>query len=112
MIRTMIDANEEAISAAEATVQCCRTEQAELDMRVQELSDRYASIQDWAEIFDSADVDEKKMILARIIEKITVTRDYEITIRFFLTLDDFKQAFEQDRPDNTCIENAQFPALA
>lgn len=112
MIRGMIDANEVAVSAAEATIQRCRSEQAEIDAKIRELSDQYSSIQDWAEVFDTADVDEKKMILARIIEKITVNRNYEITIRFFLTLDDFKRAFEEDCPDNTCIEEAKLSALA
>ena len=31
------------------------------------------------------------MILARIIEKIEVDRDYHITITFFVSLDDFTQ---------------------
>lgn len=112
MIRSMIDANEKAVSAAEAIIQRCRSEQAEMDAMIRELSDQYRSIQDWAEVFDTADVDEKKMILARIIDKITVNRDYEITIRFFLTLDDFKRAFEQEGPENACIEEAKLSFLA
>ena len=112
MIRSMIDANEKAVSMAEAIIQRCRSEQAEMDAKIRELSDQYRSIQDWAEVFDTADVDEKKMILARIIDKITVNRDYEITIRFFLTLDDFKRAFEQEGPENICIEEAKHSSLA
>ena len=112
MIRSMIDANEKAVAEAESILQRCRSEQAEIDARIREMSDQYRNIQDWAEVFDTADVDEKKMILARIIEKITVNRNYEITIRFFLTLDDFKRTFEQEGPENTCIEEARLASPA
>lgn len=33
---------------------------------------QYRSIKNWSSVFDQANDDEKKMILARIIEKITV----------------------------------------
>ena len=59
--------------------------------RLQYLSEQYSHISDWASEFDHASTDEKKMILARIIEKIEVDRDYHITITFFVSLDDFTQ---------------------
>lgn len=40
------------------------------------------------------------MILSRIIGKITVNRNYDITIYFFLTLDDFKHALVEEGRDN------------
>ena len=61
------------------------------DTRLQYLSEQYSHISDWASEFDHASTDEKKMILARIIEKIEVDRDYHITITFFVSLDDFTQ---------------------
>ena len=46
-------------------------------------------ITDWAEQFDTADVDSKKMILAHLIERIDISRDYHIVIKFFVSLEDF-----------------------
>ena len=39
--------------------------------------------------FGYAPLDIKKMILARMIERITVDRDYNIEIHFFVTVEDF-----------------------
>ena len=50
-----------------------------------------SSITDWAEEFDAADNDNKKMILARIIEKITVDRNYHLNITFFVTEESFQE---------------------
>ena len=49
----------------------------------------YKNIQDWAAKFEGVPLDIKKMILARMIERITVDRDYNIEIHFYVTVDDF-----------------------
>ena len=50
---------------------------------------QYRNIRDWSAQFDKAPLDTRKMILARLIEKITVDRNYNIEIHFYVTLDDF-----------------------
>ena len=49
----------------------------------------YKEIRDWASQFDAASLDTKKMILARLIEKITVDREYNIEIFYYVTVEDF-----------------------
>ena len=46
-------------------------------------------IRSWAAEFDKAPTDARKMILARLIDKITVDRDYNIDIHFYVTPEDF-----------------------
>lgn len=53
------------------------------------LVQQYKHISDWAQEFDRCESDEKKMILARLIEKITIDRDYHIRIYFSIFLEDF-----------------------
>lgn len=96
MIQELLVSNTEAMNKAEAELQSAEKDRAEL----KELVRQYESIHDWAEVFDAAEVDEKKMILSRIIGKITVNRNYDITIYFFLTLDDFKHALVEEGRDN------------
>lgn len=69
-----------------------------LDAKLHELSEQYKHIHDWADVFDDADTDAKKMILARIIKKIVVDKNYNIIIHFFLTMDDFKKAVDTNIP--------------
>ena len=37
------------------------------------------------------------MILSRMIERIEVQRDYHITIRFYIAVNDFREAIEESR---------------
>ena len=84
-IKSMLDEKQEAIAKAETY-----TEQ-----KLQQLILQYRSISDWAEVFDAANNDEKKMILSRIIEKITVDKEYHLEIHFLITLDSFRREIEQ-----------------
>ena len=103
MIQELLASNTEAMNKAEAELQNAEKDRAELDAKLKELVRQYESIHDWAEVFDAAEVDEKKMILSRIIGKITVNRNYDITIYFFLTLDDFKHALAEEGRDNVKV---------
>ena len=62
------------------------------------LATQYRQISDWASEFDAANNDTRKMILARIIEKITVDRDYRLNITFFVTAKAFRQQVSQLEP--------------
>ena len=110
MIQELLVSNGAAIKEQAEKLQTAEKDMAELNAKLKEMVAQYESIRDWAEVFDTAQVDEKKMILARIIKKITVNRDYEITIHFFLTLDEFKKAFEEEGKENVLICEADVPA--
>ena len=58
-------------------------------------------------VFDQANDDEKKMILARIIEKITVDKNYNISIYFFLTLEEFRKEMEDNAEKIEILEASQ-----
>ena len=58
----------------------------------------YELINDWAAEFDAADNDTKKMILARLIEKITVDKDYHLNITFYVAADSFRTQIAQEKP--------------
>lgn len=49
----------------------------------------YKNNQDWAAKFEGALPDIKKMILARLLEKITVGRDCYIMLHFYVAVEDF-----------------------
>lgn len=89
LLKSMLAENTQAITDAEARVEQHQAEQAQENERISFLAQQYHQIADWADEFSSASNDTKKMILARIIERITVDRDYHITITFFITREDF-----------------------
>lgn len=102
----MLDENKEAIAKAEATIVEYTADKEAEDARLAYLSEQYRNISDWAAEFDLATNDEKKMILARIIQKISVDKDYHITITLYVSLEDFQQQV-QGIPADVKIGEAQ-----
>jgi hypothetical protein len=44
------------------------------------LSEQFGNIQSWSDMYDTCDMETKKMILSRIFNEVRVKRDYEIEI--------------------------------
>lgn len=88
-IKEMLDEKKQAIELARETLIETEQSQADSDQRLRMLVEQYNCITDWAQVFDTASDDEKKMILARLIKKITVNRHYEIHLYFYITVGDF-----------------------
>lgn len=91
LLKKMLSDNTAALAQAEVIMESCEADKDAEEERIQYLSQQYRSITDWAEEFDAADNDNKKMILARIIEKITVDRNYHLNITFFVTEESFQE---------------------
>jgi hypothetical protein len=43
----------------------------------------------WADAFDEASIETKHMIIARLIERIDVGRDYDIQIKFRISVEQY-----------------------
>jgi len=89
VLSEMLAENKQQIEEAESRLQAAEAHKDEEEERIRQLHVQYKNIQSWAEEFSQASPEEKKMILARIIRKITVDKEYQITIEFFVTKEDF-----------------------
>ena len=89
LLKEMLEENKRSQAETEQIIMACQDEVKREEDRIAQMATQYESIRDWAEQFDRAEPDTQKMILARLIEKITVDRDYNIEIHFFVTLEDF-----------------------
>ena len=54
-----------------------------------ELANSYNDIITWSEMYDSAGIEAKKMIVASLIERIDVFRDYKVRIKFSIAAEQF-----------------------
>lgn len=106
-IKSMLDEKQDAIEKAEAYLKEIRASAEDTEQKLQQLIFQYRSIKNWSLVFDQANDDEKKMILARIIEKITVDKNYNISIYFFLTLEDFRKEMEDNAEKIEIFEASQ-----
>ena len=101
MLKEMLSKNKAELADAEARLASLESEKDAEATRIRYLSSQIQQIHDWAGEFDSANNDTKKMILARMIEKITVDRQYNIVIRFFISPESFEEsiAATDEHPD-------------
>ena len=95
LLKSLLDDNKHALEAAEHQLESCQQEQDNESSKLQFLAQQYSNIRCWAEEFDQASLDTRKMILAHLIEKMTVDRDYHIRISFFITQDEFIHQISQ-----------------
>ena len=64
---------------------------------LQFLSNQYQCIMEWADSYDLMQQDEKKMVLAHLIERIEVRRGYYITVKFYVALEDFQKKAAEEK---------------
>ncbi len=88
-LKSLIEENKAEIHQAEELVERCQRDKENASARLRHLMEQYDNITNWATEFDAASDDLKKMILARLIERITIDRNYHLTITFFITMEDF-----------------------
>lgn len=89
LLKEMMEENKSAIASAEQEILDCEAEVEKEENSIAMLEVRYKNIHDWAAQFDKAPIETQKMILTRLIEKITVDRDYNIEVHFYVTPEDF-----------------------
>lgn len=53
------------------------------------LEQEYHQILSWADLYDHCSIAKKKMIVSQLIKAVYVRRDYEITVEFNISFDDF-----------------------
>lgn len=61
---------------------------------LREQHDLYVS---WADVFDSCDINTKRMIICRLIDKVTVSRGYKIDVELTITVKQYAEFFEERR---------------
>lgn len=108
LLKSMLDENKVALFEAEKKLVAYQEEKNMEDVRLQYLSEQYSNISDWAKEFDQADNDTKKMILARLIERIEIDRQYHLTIKFFITMEEFALPEPQDQSNKQHDESSSY----
>ena len=55
---------------------------------------KYNNVIKWADIYENADLPTKQIIVAHLIDSISVKKDYELTINFKINLEQFENGLE------------------
>ena len=68
--------------------------------KIAEMQTEFNRIATWSEIFDSSDIATKKMICGYIIKRVTVYRDYQISVEFNINVEQFLNGIDSTEPGN------------
>ncbi len=102
----LLEITHQKLRETEEKITQVQSEREEEDSLIHYLSEQYNNIISWADEFKQADNDRRKMILSRLIQSITVDRDYHITINFFISLEDFLQEMN-DLNDKLTVQESE-----
>ena len=89
MLQSLVNENKEAIQRTVSEMETVRQLEEHKDEQLDLMMTHCQNIRGWAEAFDSAPVETKHMILAHLIESITVDKSYNLHIKFFITREEF-----------------------
>ena len=80
LLNELILQTEKKLIEIEATCDTAKRELDECKYRIEEMQVRYDEVISWTELYDTADLTAKKMIVANLINRIEVGIDYQIHI--------------------------------
>ena len=61
---------------------------------LRQLSDHFDELISWAELYESASLEKKKMVVNALINRIEVSRDYKVKIDFNFDFEQFTQGLD------------------
>lgn len=91
VLNPMLNDIRDRITTMEKVIADLQKQKDNEENHVKFLSSQYQSIMEWADNYDLMQQDEKKMVLAHLIERIEVRRDYYLSVTFYVALEDFRR---------------------
>ena len=77
------------VSESEEKLAELRAEEAQKKQGIDMITPAYNQFKSWAEEFDTATLEQKKMISCNLFKRIEVVRDYKITVELNMTYQQF-----------------------
>lgn len=81
-IKSRMESVREKVNGLIENIKMLQEQSSEAEAIASELMDQHQKLLSWAEMFDSASPQEKKMVASYIIKAVTLTRDYGIQVEF------------------------------
>ena len=75
--------------------------------KVEQMEAEFNRIATWSEIFDSSDIATKKMICGYIIKRVTVYRDYQISVDFNINVEQFLNGIDSTVQEDDIVTVAK-----
>lgn len=89
MLRGAINEAEEKCASAEAAYLTAQKALDDNEAYLADMSAKYDKFIYWSQVYDTASIEAKKMIVAQIIERVEVFRDYELKVKLNISVEQF-----------------------
>lgn len=90
LLNSLVDETQAAVLESEASMESVKEELDTCIATNEKIRYEYEQILNWADLYDSSTFEAKKMIVSQFIKAVYVRRDYEITIDFNVSFEEFQ----------------------
>lgn len=94
LLNGMLKEQESKHTEQQAALNAARAEANENTAIIQEMERRYNQFVEWADVYDTASMETRKMIVSQLFDRIEVYRDYKLKVRFTITVEQFLKGLE------------------
>ena len=96
MLAEMIESSEKECAALEKSRQAAQETIDNGQELMASISSQYEKLVSWAELYDTASMEAKKMIVNQLIKRVDVGRNYQVNITFNFSYEQFMQGLDLD----------------
>ena len=96
LLAGLVNETDEKVRELESICTTAEREVEEKQILMKDLSDSYDEIMSWSELYDSASIEQKKMIVNAMITRIDVFNGYELNVEFNFNIQQFFEGIEEE----------------
>lgn len=89
LLSSLVQETEQKCTALKLAYEAAQRDVDQSEIIMQELKIKYDQFIDWSKIYDTANIETQKMIVAQLIERVDVFRGYELKIKFAISVEQF-----------------------
>ena len=110
-LSSAIEQKENEIESAKADVEAARQNLEHMEELAELRNEELNEIITWADIYSSATLEKKKMIVGQLIKKVCISRGYQVSVEFNITFDELQRAIAGEYAEETGICTTFLPAI-
>ena len=102
VLNELLDETRQRVLDTSRKVSELTTELENKNAKAAEMQAEFERIATWSEIFDSSDIATQKMICGYIIKKVTVRRNYQLSVKFNISVEQFLNGIDSMTQTGIC----------
>ena len=93
LLNSLMDETATQLKELEGQMQTAEFELRDIVSGAEQVSEEYAQLMNWSELYDNCSFEAKKMIVAQFVKAVHVKRGYELDIEFNVSFEEFQSLY-------------------